>query len=574
MKRLIAVLLLAVIVAAPVFAQANPAKTVPFDHWAYDAVQQLVDKGIIIGYPDGQFKGDRAMTRYEFAMAISRLLDVVKATKGADGAPGAVGPAGPQGPAGAAGAAGDKGADGAVGPAGPQGPQGVVDEAKIAALVNKLCDEFKNELKGIRGDLDSVKDDVADLTDRVTYLEAQSKRPKVFGWIDYRMSLVGDDIDFDHTTDNLTAMIGVQGKITDALSGRIAIKVRDSDGAPEPWAQSETPFWPSVTRNVDSNYAEKLFLDEAVLVANSTWCTPATWSFGRQFQSYGMGLLVDNERMSQQGIRLQFKNVFNSHIDLEGFGGGVSSYLTQMSPMAPVWFPDDPYNFANVWDKYNDGYISARAAYVRPSWALGFNWLQDGVNKEQGWSADLAAQIWGRDVRVEVAQQLKSAVGGGPAIPTQGYGINNGIDDDNIAVMASADLWREKNWRLTGFYSYVEDNYDVQYSILHPYYEQVDRNQPFGSVSWEKWLRHPLAENGYRTFGGHLNFNVGSIPFTVAYFDRDKLHGTEAYDALWAVSASKQLADGITGSLTYAREQGTGSNEDTQLLQGAVTVGF
>jgi hypothetical protein len=365
MKRLIAVLLLAVIVAAPVFAQANPAKTVPFDHWAYDAVQQLVDKGIIIGYPDGQFKGDRAMTRYEFAMAISRLLDVVKATKGADGAPGAVGPAGPQGPAGAAGAAGDKGADGAVGPAGPQGPQGVVDEAKIAALVNKLCDEFKNELKGIRGDLDSVKDDVADLTDRVTYLEAQSKRPKVFGWIDYRMSLVGDDIDFDHTTDNLTAMIGVQGKITDALSGRIAIKVRDSDGAPEPWAQSETPFWPSVTRNVDSNYAEKLFLDEAVLVANSTWCTPATWSFGRQFQSYGMGLLVDNERMSQQGIRLQFKNVFNSHIDLEGFGGGVSSYLTQMSPMAPVWFPDDPYNFANVWDKYNDGYISARAEVDR-----------------------------------------------------------------------------------------------------------------------------------------------------------------------------------------------------------------
>jgi len=572
MKKLIAVSLLAVLLVAPVFAQANPAKTVPFDHWAYDAVQQLVDKGIIIGYPDGQFKGDRAMTRYEFAMAISRLLDVVKKEPGPAGKDGAPGAAGAQGPAGPAGAAGAAGAQGPAGPAGPQGPAGVVDEAKIAALVNKLCDEFKNELKGLRGDLDSVKDDVADLTDRVTYLEAQAKRPKVFGWIDYRMSLVGEDIDFDTTTDNLTAMVGVQGKITDALSGRIALKVRDTDGAPSPWAQSETPFWPAVNRNVDANYAETLWLDEAVLVANSTWLTPATWSFGRQFQSYGMGLLVDNERMSQQGVRVQLKDVFSTHVDLDVFGGGVSTILTQQWPLQSQWANDDPYNFANVWDKYDDGYISCRAAYVRPSWALGFNWLQDGVNKEQGWSADLAAQVWGRDVRVEVAQQLKSAVGGGPA--GVGFGINNEIDDDNVAVMASADLWREKNWRLTGFYSYVEDNYDVQYSILHPYYEQVDRNQPGGSVAWEKWLRHPLAENGYRTFGGHLNFNVGSIPFTVAYFDRDKLHGTEAYDALWAVSASKQLADGITGSLTYAREQGTGSNEDTQLLQGAVTVGF
>ncbi len=50
---------------------------VPFDHWAYDAVQQLIDMGIIIGYPDGCFRGDRTLTRYEFAMALSRLLDAI-----------------------------------------------------------------------------------------------------------------------------------------------------------------------------------------------------------------------------------------------------------------------------------------------------------------------------------------------------------------------------------------------------------------------------------------------------------------------------------------------------------------
>ncbi|MGQ9731235.1 MAG: S-layer homology domain-containing protein, partial [Candidatus Zipacnadales bacterium] len=72
--------------AWPALAATNPAETVPFDHWAYDAVQKLVDAGIIIGYPKTfEFKGDRAMTRYEFAMAISRLMDWVESQKGAPG---------------------------------------------------------------------------------------------------------------------------------------------------------------------------------------------------------------------------------------------------------------------------------------------------------------------------------------------------------------------------------------------------------------------------------------------------------------------------------------------------------
>jgi len=557
MKKLILVAVLAVIVAAPVFAQANPAQTVPFDHWAYDAVQQLVDKGIIIGYPDGTFKGDRAMTRYEFAMAISRLLDVVGQQEGK------IGPAGPQGnpgAAGAAGAAGAPGPQGLQGPAGPegkQGPPGVVDEAKIAALVNKLCDEFKNELKDLRGDVDALTDDVADLTDRVTYLEEQAKGPKVFGWIDYRMALVGDKLDFDNTTDNMTAMVGVQGKITDELSGRIALKVRDSD-APHMIATPVNDFADSL----DGRAAESIWLDEAVLVANSKWITPMTWSLGRQYQSYGMGLLVDNERSAQQGVRLQVKDVFDSNIDLDVFGGGVQSFLT-WNVSTP-----DPYNFATV-GTYNDGYISARAAYARPTWSVGFNWLQDGMNKEQGWSADAAAQIWGRDIRVEIAQQLKTWV------PEE-------IDDDNMALMASADIWRGNNWRLTGYYSFAEVNYAPAYSVLNPYYESVDRfNDPnpfMGSaVPWEKWLRNPLVETGYQIIGGHLDFRLGTVPFTVAYFDRQARQDApdELYDQLFAISTSKQIADGITANLTYARQQATDDDDDDlQLLQGSVTVGF
>ena len=75
MYKYLTATVLALVLLAPCVAQASPTDDVPFDHWAYDAVQTLVDKGIIIGYPDGLFHGDRAMTRYEFAMAISRLLD-------------------------------------------------------------------------------------------------------------------------------------------------------------------------------------------------------------------------------------------------------------------------------------------------------------------------------------------------------------------------------------------------------------------------------------------------------------------------------------------------------------------
>ncbi|WP_238390208.1 S-layer homology domain-containing protein [Veillonella sp. R32] len=46
----------------------------PANHWAYGYVKTLADKGLLTGYPDGEFKGDRSMTRYEFAAVVYRAL--------------------------------------------------------------------------------------------------------------------------------------------------------------------------------------------------------------------------------------------------------------------------------------------------------------------------------------------------------------------------------------------------------------------------------------------------------------------------------------------------------------------
>ena len=47
---------------------------VPENHWAYNMVQDLAYKGIVAGYPDGTFSGDRTLTRYEFAVALDRAI--------------------------------------------------------------------------------------------------------------------------------------------------------------------------------------------------------------------------------------------------------------------------------------------------------------------------------------------------------------------------------------------------------------------------------------------------------------------------------------------------------------------
>lgn len=70
---------LSLALVAPAFAQ--PFADVPTDHWAFDAIAELAAKGLIEGYPDGTFKGDRAMTRYEMAMVVARLLARIEAIK-------------------------------------------------------------------------------------------------------------------------------------------------------------------------------------------------------------------------------------------------------------------------------------------------------------------------------------------------------------------------------------------------------------------------------------------------------------------------------------------------------------
>lgn len=197
MRKLALVLVLVLALAIPALA-ANPFVDVPLNHWAYDAVQSLAAKGIIIGYPDGTFGGNRALTRYEFAMAIARAVGYLEQRIN---------------------------------------QAGFATQEDIAAL-EKLVQEFADELKQLGVTVEDLKKALGEnsaaikaLEDRVAALEKYAEPVKVTGeftatYTAYMPTVPGktDAKISDETTLNIAATIndyttaGVELIITDTLN--------------------------------------------------------------------------------------------------------------------------------------------------------------------------------------------------------------------------------------------------------------------------------------------------------------------------------------------------------------------
>lgn len=82
MIKIISCIALLAALCIPVAAEKQskpPFKDVPPNHWAADAVKKMSDSGIIVGYPDAKFKGDKAVTRYELVITLDRFVHFVEA---------------------------------------------------------------------------------------------------------------------------------------------------------------------------------------------------------------------------------------------------------------------------------------------------------------------------------------------------------------------------------------------------------------------------------------------------------------------------------------------------------------
>ncbi len=551
MRRALSALVV-VLCLYPATAFSDLAGTVPLEHWAYDAVQTLVDAGVIVGYPKtSDFRGDRALTRYEFAMAISRLMDWASDARPASA--GAPGPGGPPGSAGAPGPKGERGDAGAPGPkgdkgdAGPQGPPGQVTDDDVRQACQKLLDEFKTELADIGAQAADLDQRLADLDDRVGVLETARRRPTITGWIDYRIGLVGDlwkNAEFDA----LTAKLGIEGPITDELTGKITLKMIDD--AARVAAARVTPPFPDTL-----GLGDNVWLDEALLSFSTDWLTPTEWTVGRQFIQYGLGLAVSTDRLSQQGVHWRLPDIGNTNTALDVFTG-------------LAW-----YDWGRSFGINHDHYTAYRLAYERPEWHIAGNYLFDGAGDEQVWSVDLAANIWNRDLTFEYAELERTA---------SRQRLTN-----CLAWMGSLDLINAGDVKVTGIASRADPCYDVAFSQLYPYYEtlQYDLATYPGAIPWERWTRNALIFRGARTLAAIATVDIGETPIELRYAHLDPVYNTPpawwpnyavgAYDDLVAISATRNIVDGLDVTFTYARQMSdVAGADDLDLLQAAAEVSF
>lgn len=179
-KKALLAMVVATLVVAPSFGQGVFAD-VPFDHWAYSAVQELAEAGVLEGYPDGTYQGAQPMTRYEFAVAVERAYRWIERTLGSrPGERGPQGPAGERGPQGPAGTAGGGGAAGERGPAGPQGPAGPAGERGPQGPMGEIPQDWLTQLNNLRnlvnefqGELTQLNQNVNAMQARITALESR-----------------------------------------------------------------------------------------------------------------------------------------------------------------------------------------------------------------------------------------------------------------------------------------------------------------------------------------------------------------------------------------------------------------
>jgi hypothetical protein len=625
MKKLLVCLaaLCLVAVAAPVFAQ-GAFSDVPTDHWAYQALDSLAGQGILEGYPDGTYKGKQAMTRYEFAQAIARIVEWAKTLQ-------------VQGAAGPAGATGAAGAAGARGPAGPTGPAGVGFTPEQLALLDRLQKEFMPELKALRADVD-------DLTDRVGALEEAMPKVKIGGNFSYRTGLYGDRLQlhtgmttgypldemapwgwlmpFDSFIGTLDGYdvysmgipiadsrkdafkagkfaserisLTASGDLTDNVSVFAELRadpIHSWWGAEEPYDNFD--FYGTI---------DSVFFNQAWVNVDTQLVYPMSIKVGKQYFGFGSGLLVDNNQAAVKAARVDVMlgpaNLTGIYapLDLEAF-----DYLFYFAP-------DDLPSYPGESTGGQNAYSVARIAFPIGDWELGGTYLARGVLQERGWSADLSGTLMGRNVSLEYAQLLRNM---------DGVKLSDLAVSDDTAMVASADLWKSNNFDLWAKWGTVDGNYaftnfvdfdgdvyevftvnNLPLSALHPLAEFSPHDI--------NWVDRPLFLDPTNIAQGwEVGFTwkrpLGAdMPLTVKWMDGKAYSydylasimldvplapGVPKWrdaDAIGIVSLTKPLADDVNLTLLYGRREienvlwplRQGDFKPLQVLRAEVSVAF
>ncbi|SNV56846.1 putative porin [Veillonella rodentium] len=376
----------------------NPFSDVSSDSWAYQAVDQLAIAGIINGYPDGTFKGQNNITRYEMAQMIAKgLANQDRAN------------------------------------------------AEQQALLNRLTDEFSNELNtlGVR---------VAKLEDRVG-------KVKITG--DARINYIGKEgIDGYDYEDKFTTRVrlGLDAKVNKNTS----VKARITTGSIEFGDSSKTAQADWDLAYVEHKFGKNVIVDagrytqkfgNGLIYSSNFDGVGATAKLGNVTLNGAYGYMTagrfakvskdDNGDVGLVNARVQI----GKHFDVGAMLAHVGKANVRMSNGKRNNDFDNVYGF-NA--KYNLGQFGVEGEWVKASgvsdsdvWNVGVKWGEYKIDKKNSWT-----------VHLDYFDQAKNA----PVFKTQKYESNdlqkNKRFEGYKAWQLSASYAPEKNVGINAYYGF------------------------------------------------------------------------------------------------------------------------
>jgi len=616
MKRQFALLALALATAAPavvaprlsaVKAQdaAAPAPAeypdVPRGHWAYDALNKLSQAGIIEGLPNGLYAGNKAMTRYEFAVAIARLLERIPGEQTVVTPP-TVTPFNN--------AENERRLRDLEARAVPD-----ITRAEVNDLIAALRREFADELARLGVRVDALEGRVTALENRVTAPPRVTITPSILhrtgtatyisqvavpaqvnsGGVTYGPSGAGRGI----VNGNGFAGVGAvlprppytafpdreervanekysytefELRLTDRITDRLSVTgaLRSLGSTQEdPWAGEGLGFGSSAY--IREAYAVADLSDRSFLGIKGL-----TAILGRQRTKIGQGLLYDNELQPTDQIQGSF-NI--GPLSINGFIGssnnqtltansGNSPYLgsgavrflgasgdparlfnttaNAVRSGAAVGFPDQ----ASIGNYLDDNEAGARVGFnlFRISGqpvSVGVTRLFDGISGQQGDSADITIPLFNRTIGFEYVRQRQYAFGGDTSGNPHAYNLT-------VPLLRSRIL--------DASFAYGKADNDFEYFV-------ASSANPYARTYAEALFDRPMALGAPMINGRPFNYGNGQAgtPFYAA--------AKEVYDFTGTLRLIRRLPLDFRYYRGYGSAIGNGGQKNKLDLGTVFTVG-
>lgn len=441
MKKILTIAAGAAILAVAAMSPANaqgkangPFADVPTDNWAYQSVEKLRDAGIVIGYPDGTYAGKRALTRYEFATAIARLLALLpsgstdtsayvtkdqladalaKVNTGTSAAP-----------------AGDTSANAEV-------VKRLENNEGAITAVKGLVQEFGPELKSLGVSQADINAKLAALDKRVSALEEEVNRVKITGSINYigrsdiatktqsGKTLYAAGIDKDGVLISPASkslynnpqiyndiVLGITGKVSDDATAVIALDYGTYFGYLQSAGQGETAAG-APALNLYEGYLNTpssipgIITGTAKIGQFGTQLTPLVFSlnapevYSNIDWEYNGNLLVSG--VQETGA---IANVIGAQLFAGKASGGDTNMGIKVTP-GYGWTGTRGNNYS-----YIDNVAGARLTYAVNNWTIGYNYVIGRIDANgtalptYNSLKPTTTDVWGFDLAGKVADKL------------------------------------------------------------------------------------------------------------------------------------------------------------------------